>query len=72
MANIPFITYVSHGEYGVDPMDIPLCGACDQPMFDNEELAIQTCDTGPHNPKLVRLTHRDCILDEDEDEDGHD
>ena len=70
--HVPFITFVDHGTYDVDPHDCPLCPCCDQPLWANEPLALQTVDNGPGLPDIVRLVHTDCILDDEDDEDDED
>lgn len=54
------ISCVSHGAYGVEPERIPCCPVCDQPMWKGERITLQTCDSGPGNPDLLRLIHSEC------------
>lgn len=70
MRNI--IQCVDHGVYGVAPEDCPLCPCCDQPMWVGEQLTLQTVDSGPHNPDLVRLVHSACVHEDEDDDDSDD
>lgn len=63
------IRCISHGVYGVEPEDCPLCPLCDQPMWANEPLTLQTVDAGHGNPDLVRLVHYACENEEDDEDD---
>jgi len=69
MADTRLITCISHGVYGVDPIECPCCPICDQPLWAGERITLQTCDAGPGNPDLLRLVHYECDSPEDDEDD---